>query len=543
MRLADASTLLTRRSPGGGASLDLGWSGPPQLREAVRGVVAALLGALLGSERAPAVTIEQAPAEVRVKEEAVPSTPPVETLTGEAPVGYLGSSLASCDIDADGEADLAVGAYGDGENGAAQRGAVVLAYANGTRASLRAPCRGKRASAGRSPPSTSTATACATSRSAPKASWGDEEPLLTDAVPHLRLWGRVYVYRGARGVGVRADDAPWLTLSAHTDLTALGASLATGDIDGDGDADLLVGAPSSSACFDAARPATECIQRGALYVVKARASWPKQELDVHADADLAIEGPAAYDFFGQALAVATVGGARAVLVGAPGHRNRTGSTAGAVYLFALHNSGGGGALSASLALTIEGEEPLASSATPSPSVAARCSRSRRRRRARGDALRGGEVRLIPIANVSHAPTANRTVGLSALPAAATLRGTAAAGLRLGRLGRALAWVDGGLVVAAPLATTGDAREGGAVFAWPAASLPTGVVDDVAASAAWSVRGNRTRGRLGAALAAAGRGRLGVGAAGGRRRERWRGGGGLRDRVGLRIITRDTRRTG
>ena len=47
------------------SSLDLGWSGPPQLREAARGVVAALLGALLGSERAPAVTIEQAPAEVR----------------------------------------------------------------------------------------------------------------------------------------------------------------------------------------------------------------------------------------------------------------------------------------------------------------------------------------------------------------------------------------------------------------------------------------------------------------------------------------------
>ena len=135
MRLADASTLLTRRSSSS-SSLDLGWSGPPQLREAARGVIAALLGALLGSERAPAVTIEQAPAEVRVEEEAEPSTPPVETLTGEAPVGYLGSSLASCDLDGDGEVDLAAGAYGDGQRGAAQRGAVVVTYANGTRVSL-----------------------------------------------------------------------------------------------------------------------------------------------------------------------------------------------------------------------------------------------------------------------------------------------------------------------------------------------------------------------------------------------------------------------
>ena len=64
--------------------------------------------------------------------------------------------------------------------------------------------------------------------------------------------------------------------------------------------------------------------------------------------------------------------------GAPGHRNRNGSTAGAVYLFALHNSGG---LSASLALTIEGEEPLAELGHASPSVEARCSRSRHWQRA------------------------------------------------------------------------------------------------------------------------------------------------------------------
>ena len=65
--------------------LDLGWSGPPQLREAVRGVVAALLGALLGNS----ARCHHRQALAEEEEEAVPSTPPVETLTGEAPVGYL----------------------------------------------------------------------------------------------------------------------------------------------------------------------------------------------------------------------------------------------------------------------------------------------------------------------------------------------------------------------------------------------------------------------------------------------------------------------
>ena len=321
-----------------------------------------------------------------------------------------------------------------------------------------------------------------------------------------------------------SDDAPWLTISTRTDLTAPGPA-------GDGRPRRrrrrgpVGGAPSSSACFDAARPATECIQRGALYVVKARASWPKTELDVHADADLAIEGPAAYDFFGQAMAVAEIGGARSVLVGAPGHRNRNGSTAGAVYVFALHNSGG--VLSASLALTIEGEEPLAELghalavgggtllALASPAAGAS-----------GESLRGGEVRLIPIANVS---TANRTVGLSALSATATLRGTAAAGLRLGRP-RPRARVGGRRARRRRAAChDGDARE-----AAPP-RLAGGVTADRRRRRRRSERGverarQRTRGRLGAALAAAGRGRLGVGAAGGRRRERDGGrGGGLRER--------------
>ena len=84
MRLADASTLLTRRSSSS-SSLDLGWSGR---RSCVRRCAASSprCSARSSAASAPAVTIEPAPAEVRVKEEAEPSTPPVNTLTGEAPV-------------------------------------------------------------------------------------------------------------------------------------------------------------------------------------------------------------------------------------------------------------------------------------------------------------------------------------------------------------------------------------------------------------------------------------------------------------------------
>ena len=354
--------------------------------------------------------------------------------------------------------------------------------------------------------------ACDLAAGAPKASWGDEEPLFRrGAASGCGTFGH------ARGVGV----GPTMPMSTSRTPTSPRQLLATGDIDGE-DADLLVVRPSSAG---RRAPAIERIQRGAFYAVKARASGMKQEL-TWTWMPTSRSRPVACDFFGQALAVATVGG-RGRRWWRAWHRNRNGSTAGAVYLFALHNSGG--VLSASLADHRGDTLAELGHAVGGHAARARVTGSGRKRR-RVAWRRGAADPSRPHATPT-GPSAERAVGNCGAG------GTAAAG-SASPLGRALAWVDGGLVVAAPLATTAT-REGGAVFAWPAASPPTGAADDARASEARSVRG-RTRGRLGAALAA-GRGRLASRAAGDVGGRDGGGGGGLRDRA--TDNWRDTRRTG
>ena len=60
----------------------------------------------------------------------------------------------------------------------------------------------------------------------------------------FREWGRVYLYRGARQLGLSVNAS--VVLQTRDDLTGLGTALSVADINGDGSQDLVVGCPVSA---------------------------------------------------------------------------------------------------------------------------------------------------------------------------------------------------------------------------------------------------------------------------------------------------------
>jgi len=59
------------------------------------------------------------------------------------------------------------------------------------------------------------------------------------------VWGQVHVYFGKKGAIIGEGAADFL-IKTEEDLTYFGDVLATGDVDQDGNLDLLVGSPFSS---------------------------------------------------------------------------------------------------------------------------------------------------------------------------------------------------------------------------------------------------------------------------------------------------------
>ena len=227
------------------------------------------------------------------------------------PYAYLGTSLAVGDFDRDGMDDLAMGGPGYGLQGHPQLGMVHVTY-------------GMDAITGHEPVDLSVRGADITLTGADefgRFGWAlavvdlnaDGLDDLAVSAPtvgsqSLQYRGRVFVYYGIpEGTGLSSE--PGLTIAADEDDTNLGWSLASGDCDGDGHADLVIGAPLAR---------DRGTQRGLAALFLSSTQRSPGALIPLGEADWSAAGEKDYDWFGYHTAVAEVpGGGRLLLVGAP----------------------------------------------------------------------------------------------------------------------------------------------------------------------------------------------------------------------------------
>src|SRR5262245_1635547 len=123
--------------------------------------------------------------------------------------------------------------------------------------------------------------------------------------------GEVYIFFGTRGAIVRTDlatKAPDVIIYGVDNNDQIGRAIATGDVNADGTADLVIGNANGSG---ASNTRASC---GEVYVLFGRKTWPATfDLRIPTDAsktnaDLTIWGTFAGDRLGRAVAVADVNG-------------------------------------------------------------------------------------------------------------------------------------------------------------------------------------------------------------------------------------------
>jgi len=416
--------------------------------------------------------------------------------------------------------DLAEGSYGAGRPGYGQSGLVAIWYneTSAGRAVIQGPMGHARFGWSLTCLDFNLDGSPDLVISAPAASWNDTSPA-GDAEPVSRQWGRLYVhFGGTAGLSPSAD----VVIHTEEDLTFFGDVLATGDLNGDGHEDLLVGTPFANTLAS--------IHRGAVYGYLSSSSNVRgASISARPGAALYIAGPAEYDWFGQSITLAFLpqpsGPAtrRLLIVGAPGHRVAARApqvTVGAFYAYAL--DGPTTNLTVELLMTVTGAEHLAefghgvATSTSTPGLLAVSSPAAG---TSGLSLRGGAVSLMlldqdVLDKAAAAPGRALEVGTGIVPRT-TLSGDSV-DLRTGRFGYSVGFhhdvhrnSSDALLVGAPLASSGLQREAGYLFVFDAEKLPLGEIDDVYKAASWSAGGAASLGRFGFNAVATGGGRLAV----------------------------------
>jgi glycosylphosphatidylinositol phospholipase D len=247
---------------------------------------------------------------------------PIQTLNNIIPYSYFGKSLTYGDFDGDGVLEVAIGAPGHGSK---QTGAVYLGpiknFRNDTNILDLNP-KDEPLLQGESEFSRFGFSLTTVDLnhdgiddlvvSAPTYGNNGPSPRIEDYYPKS-YQGRIYVYFGVKGKGIDKNAKPDLIIEPKlTDNTTkyfnLGYKLNSGDCDGDGYADLLIGSPYSQQGGD---------KRGHAGIF-TNINKNSTTLNLHIeDADFSMSGSDNYEEFGYSMMCQN----KTVFIGAPGYRS------------------------------------------------------------------------------------------------------------------------------------------------------------------------------------------------------------------------------